>query len=259
MTMSDRAANLPVATGVTPERLKGLRRWNIGLAVVLLGMAGAILALTNDFAIPVLASYVDGAPGSLEGGGAESLVTFTLFNLTIGYAVTAFLALAGLDHLITATIGRGIYESDLKRGVNRFRWAEYSVSATLMVIVLAMYWGIVTINALVAVAGANIAMILFGYLQERMNPPGRTTTTMVPFWFGSLVGIMPWIAMSINIPLYSDAPQYIFVTLGVQGVLFFCFGLNQWLQYTGVGRWKDYACGEKCYLVLSMTAKSLLA
>ena len=44
-----------------------------------------------------------------------------------------------------------------------------------------------------------------------------------------------------------------------QGILFFSFGLNQWLQYRGVGRWTDYGYGEKVYLVLSLVAKSLLA
>ena len=257
--MATPSPTAPLATGVTPERLRGLRRWNFGLAVVHLASAAVILFLTNDFAIPVLASYIDGAPGSAEGGGAEALVTSTLFNLTIGYVVGAFLLLAGIDHLLTATIGRGIYERDLGRGINRFRWAEYSLSSSLMVVVLAMYWGITTINALVVIVGANVAMILFGYLQESMNPPGRTTTTMVPFWFGCLVGITPWIAMAINIPFYSDAPEYIFVILVVQGVFFFCFGLTQWLQYKEVGPWKNYAFGEKTYLVLSLAAKSLLA
>ena len=42
-------------------------------------------------------------------------------------------------------------------------------------------------------------------------------------------------------------------------VFFFSFGLNQWLQYRGVGRWRDYAYGEKTYLVLSLAAKSVLA
>lgn len=37
------------------------------------------------------------------------------------------------------------------------------------------------------------------------------------------------------------------------------FGLNQWLQYRGVGPWRDYAFGEKAYLVLSLAAKSALA
>jgi hypothetical protein len=42
-------------------------------------------------------------------------------------------------------------------------------------------------------------------------------------------------------------------------VLFFSFGLNQWLQYRGIGKWTDYVYGEKAYLVLSLAAKSLLA
>ncbi len=68
----------------------------------------------------------------------------------------------------------------------------------IMVIVISLYWDITTINALVLIAGANIAMILFGCLQEQMNPPGRTSNTMRPFWFGALVGIAPWVAMGVN-------------------------------------------------------------
>jgi len=103
-------------------------------------------------------------------------------------------------------------------------------------------------------------MILFGWLQERMNPPGRTSTIMLPFWSGTLVGITPWIAMSVNLFYYGEeAPSAIFVILIVQGIFFFCFGLNQWLQYRAVGRWSNYVFGEKTYLVLSLAAKSLLA
>jgi hypothetical protein len=47
--------------------------------------------------------------------------------------------------------------------------------------------------------------------------------------------------------------------LGPQFVFFFSFGLNQWLQYRGVGPWRSYAFGEKAYLVLSLGAKSVLA
>ena len=46
---------------------------------------------------------------------------------------------------------------------------------------------------------------------------------------------------------------------GGQAVFFFCFGLNQWLQYKEIGRWANYASGEKTYLVLSLAAKSRLA
>ena len=198
-----------------------------------------LLVLTNGFAIGVLSSFPDGPPGT------EGLSTTTIFDVRIGWVVALFLGLAGLDHLLTATFARGVYERDLRRGINRFRWAEYSVSATLMVIVISMYWGITTINALIVIAGANVAMILFGWLQERMNPPGLSTTTMLPFWFGSLVGITPWLAMTANLFYVSDAPSALFAILIVQGLFFFCFGLNQWLQYRGVGRWSDYAFGKK--------------
>lgn len=243
----------PIATGVTPERLRNLHRWNAGLAVLHLGQAVLILFLTSGFAIAVITSFPDGPPGT------QGLVTSTLFDLRIGWAVALFLGLAGLDHLLTATVLRGVYERDLKGGINRFRWVEYSFSATVMVIVISLYWGITSINALIAIAGANVAMILFGWLQERMNPPGRTSTTMLPFWFGTLVGITPWLAMGVNLFESSSAPGAVYAILIIQGAFFFCFGLNQWLQYREVGRWADYAFGEKTYLVLSLGAKSLLA
>jgi hypothetical protein len=244
-----------IATGVTPEKLGNLRKWNIALTVMHLGQAIAMLLLTSDFALKVLSSFPAGPPGT------EGLETKVLFEVRVGWVIAAFLALAGIDHLLTSTFGRKIYERDLKGGINRFRWAEYSISASLMIVIISMYWGIVTLAALVAVVGANIAMILFGWLQEKMNPPGRTVTTMMPFWFGTLAGIAPWLAMSVNvsqIPL-DEAPAGLFLILVVQGIFFFCFGLNQWLQYRGVGKWTSYMFGEKTYLVLSLGAKSLLA
>lgn len=244
-----------IATGVSPEKLVNIRKWNIGLTVLHLGQAAAMLLLTNDFVIKVLSSFPAGPPGT------EGLATSTLFEVRIGWIIGAFLALAGLDHLLTSTLARKTYESDLKGGINRFRWAEYSVSASLMVAVISMYWGIVTLAALVAVVGANIAMILFGWLQEKMNPPGRASTTMMPFWFGTLAGITPWLAMSVNIsqiPL-DEAPDGLFLIMIVQAIFFFCFALNQWLQYRIVGKWKSYIFGEKTYLILSLGAKSLLA
>ena len=246
--------NSAVATGVNAAKLKNLRIWNIALTVLHLGQATAMLLLTNDFALKVLSSFPDGPPGT------EGLVTKNLFEVRVGWVIATFLALAGIDHLLTSTVARQTYENDLKNGINRFRWVEYSISASLMLVIISMYWGILTLAGLIAVVGANIAMILFGWLQEKMNPPGRETTTMLPFWFGTFVGIAPWLAMSVNISQISqEAPATLLVILIVQGIFFFCFGLNQWLQYKEIGKWRSYAFGEKTYLVLSLGAKSLLA
>jgi FtsH-binding integral membrane protein len=154
---------------------------------------------------------------------------------------------------------RGGYERDLARGINRFRWVEYSVSATIMVLVICFYNGITGISALIAIAGANVAMILFGWLQELMNPPERSTTTMRPFWFGSIVGLAPWIAILVNTFGSESVPGFVYGIIISLFVFFMSFGLNQWLQYKQIGPWKDYAYGEKAYLVLSLGAKTALA
>lgn len=241
------------ATGVTPERLANLRRWNLGLTVLHAIQAVAILVLAGTFAITITSNFPKGPPGTRLGNPEA------LFDVRIGIAVAVFLVLAALDHLVTATIARRTYEADLRRGINRFRWIEYSVSATIMVLLLGAYSGITDITAVVAVIGANVGMILFGWLQERMNPPGRATTTMLPFWFGCLVGITPWIAIGINLVGAGEVPGFVYGIVVVQTAFFFSFALNQWLQYREVGKWTDYAYGEKVYLVLSLGAKSALA
>jgi hypothetical protein len=251
--VSDAPVTDTAESGLTPQRLRSLRQWNLGLTVLHTVQAIAILILATDFAITITSTFPEGPPGtrlpSPDG----------LFDVRIGVAIAVFLGLAAADHLITATVGRRTYENDLRRGINRFRWVEYSFSATLMVLLIASYSGITDITGVVAVAGANVAMILFGWLQERMNPPGRSSTTMLPFWFGTLVGLAPWIAIAFNLFGADEVPGFVYGIFFAQLVFFFSFGLNQWLQYRGIWRWSEYAFGEKTYLVLSLGAKSVLA
>ena len=238
---------------LTADRARNLRIWNLGLTVLHAAQAVLIIVLASDFAIALTTTPPEGPPGTRL-PAAETLV-----DVRIGAAVALFLALAAIDHLLTATVARSTYEADLERGINRFRWVEYSISATIMVLLIASYSGITEITAVIAIAGANVAMILFGWLQERFNPPDRAETTMMPFWFGTIAGVAPWIAIWFNIVTADEVPGFVYGIVVAETILFFSFGLNQWLQYRGVGRWADYLFGEKTYLVLSLVAKSLLA
>ncbi|QYG94926.1 heliorhodopsin HeR [Iamia sp. SCSIO 61187] len=239
--------------GMTRARLDDLRRWNLGLTVLHLAQAVAVVVLASDFAVTVTSTFPTGPPGA-DAPAPEDLV-----DIRIGWAVAAFLGLAALDHLLTATVGRRTYEADLERGINRFRWVEYAFSATLMIVLIGSYSGITDITAIVGIAGANIAMILFGWLQEEANPPGRATLTMRPFWFGCVAGAAPWVAIVVNVAGADTVPTFVYGIVVAQFVFFMSFGVNQWLQYRGVGPWSDYAFGEKAYLVLSLGAKSVLA
>ena len=241
------------ASEIGGRDLGSLRAWNLGLTLLHLGQAVAVLVLAEDFTVTVTRSLPTGPPGTPP-GSPESL-----FDVPIGAAVAAFLALAAIDHLLTATAFRRRYEDDLRAGINRFRWVEYSFSATLMVVLIALYTGIDGIAALIGIAGANVAMILFGWLQESANPPGRSSVTMTPFWFGCIAGAAPWLAIGYNLVAADEIPGFV-VGIFVSLFLFFnSFAVNQWLQYRRVGPWRSYAFGERAYLVLSLVAKSALA
>ncbi len=235
-----------------------LRVWNLVLAALHAGQAAAIALLANDFAIPVTVSYLEGPPGS----GLRSEPA-TLFEVPFGWAIAAFLFLAALDHLLVAlpTVHRS-YEQNLADEVNPARWYEYSLSASIMVVLIAMLTGIEEAAALIAIFGANAAMILFGLVMERANPPGRPVDWR-PFLYGCLVGAVPWAAIAVQIARAEveggQVPNFVFAIFASLFVLFFSFALNMALQYAKVGPWRNYLFGERGYLVLSLVAKSALA
>jgi hypothetical protein len=237
------------------RRFRRLRIANVTVGAFLAAEAAAMLALSNNLSLPVFASYLQTDPVKAQGSSAPD----KLFSLPIGPTVALFLFLAAIDHLIVAAPRvHHWYEHNLRAHVNYARWIEYSVSASIMIVLIAMFVGIRDIAALLAIFGVNSAMILFGLLMERQQEPGHADWSA--FWFGSLAGIVPWIA--IGIYLFGGPnrpPGFVYAITIVELVLFFSFALNMVLQYRQVGRWRSYLTGETTYIVLSLTAKSLLA
>ena len=235
-----------------PNRYRRLRTFNVVVGAVLLVEAAYMLLASNDLALPVTASYLRDDPVAVTGPTMPSEV----FSLRIGPAVAAFLALAAFDHLfVSAPRARRWYERGLDRGVNYARWIEYSVSASLMLVLIWLFVGIRDLAAVVALFAVNSAMILFGLLMERQQRPGSADWSA--FWFGSLVGVVPWALIAVYVSQPDEVPAFVYVITVVQLVLFFSFALNMALQY--IGPWRDYVHGEVVYVLLSLTAKSLLA
>ena len=172
----------------------------------------------------------------------------------------AFLGLSAVFHLLVSVgWGRNRYYEELSREQNRFRWVEYSLSSTVMVLLIAMVFGISDVAALLGLAGSNMAMILFGWIMEVTNKAGQKVW-WTPFLFGCLVGCIPWVALFWYLVGPSgEMPSFVYAIFLSIFVLFNLFALNQFLQYRRVGRWRDYLYGERVYLVLSLTAKSALA
>lgn len=233
-----------------------LRVANLVLAVLHAAQALAIVAIGATLPIPITAQWAEGPPGSALAAPE------VLFDLPVRWAVAAFLLLAALDHLLVASPGIvRWYERNLERGINVARWLEYSLSASLMVVLIATFSGVTDVRALVAVAGANVAMILFGWAMERVNL-GRERLDWSPFWFGCVAGAVPWVVIAISLvgaELDGEVPGFVWGIFVSLFLFFNSFAANQWLQYRRIGPWRDYLFGEWGYLVLSLTAKSALA
>jgi hypothetical protein len=242
------AAELPAYQG------GALRRWNISLGFLHAVQAVAILALATAFTLPITATFMEGPPGTAPGAPT------TLFEVSVAWGVALFLLLSAGFHWLVA-LPRVVrrYTAGLAEQHDYYRWAEYSLSSSVMIVLIALLTGISDIAALIGIAAANAAMIFFGAVQERYERPGGS---LWPFWLGCIVGIAPWLA--IGVYLWSpgsaaDPPAFVYAIFVSLFVFFNIFALNMWLQYRQLGSWRSYLFGERTYFVLSLVAKSALA
>jgi hypothetical protein len=234
---------------------QSLQKLNVVATVLHFVQAILVLVLANDFALPVTSFFWNDVPNNR----LDIARLDRMFDVSVAWAAALFLLLSALFHGIVSTVGRRKYESEISLEQNRFRWVEYSISSTLMIIAICLVFGIGDIAGLIGIAGANIAMILFGWVMEVVNRPGQPVW-WTPFWFGCLVGILPWIGLLIYLfGPGDDMPSFVYGIFISIFIFFNLFGLNQYLQYRKVGRWSDYVYGEKMYLWLSLIAKSALA
>jgi hypothetical protein len=241
--------------GALDPRLRRLRSFNAVMAIVHGVQAVTMIALSNSRSLPVTAVFGTGPPGQPQ----RPPELATLFSYRIGWAVAAFSLLSAVSHGLVATPwGFRHYRAELIARRNRFRWVEYAMSASLMIVLIAGIVGITDVAALVALFGVNASMILFGWLMEITNEPGRAADWS-PFVFGCVAGAVPWIAIAVYLVGAEGVPGFVYVIFVSLFAFFNCFAVNQWLQYRAHGRWRDYLYGETAYIVLSLTAKSALA
>ena len=240
-------------------RLFALRRFNAVMGLVHLLQGVFMLLLSTDFSLPVSTAFLNFDPSA----GKLVAVPEVLVNLRLAPLVATFLFLSALAHALIAL--PRIYEwysRNLEKGINYARWMEYSVSASVMIVVIAMLVGIYDIASLILIFALNATMILFGLMMELHN---QTTekTNWTSFWFGTFAGIVPWVAIFLYLIGSGNGeggpPGFVYGIFVSIFLFFNVFAVNMVLQYKKAGPWKDYLYGERTYVVLSLFAKSALA
>jgi hypothetical protein len=219
---------------------------------------------SGPFRIPVFGNYLD---FDLNVGSLVLKATGTLFELPFLQMAASFLLISGIFHFLIAFVWKDKYRQGLKLGINQYRWYEYALSSSLMIILIASLFGAYDITVLVLIALANAAMNFFGLDMELLNQGESKVGKKVnwlPFIFGSVVGLAPWIAIAFFILagyLSSESyqmPGFVWAILATYFIAFNTFPINMYLQYKGIGKFKDYLYGERGYIILSLVAKTLL-
>ncbi|AWB28624.1 hypothetical protein HARCEL1_04180 [Halococcoides cellulosivorans] len=189
--------------------------------------------------------------------------TVSFVDVNLPLLVAGFLFISAFAHTVIATVRYDKYVTYLNRGMNPYRWYEYAVSASLMIVIIGMLAGVWDLGTLLALFGLVAVMNLAGLLMEQRNE-STDQTDWTPYWVGVIAGLVPWITIAVTFigsVTASDGefPQFVIYIYISIFVFFNLFALNMVLQYLEVSRWKDYLFGEKTYILLSLVAKSLLA
>ena len=186
-----------------------------------------------------------------------------IFTVTyVGAILASFLLMSALAHFLIAYPLNKRYNENLKRGFNPYRWYEYVFSSSVMIVFIALLFGIWDVWSLLMIFVLNAMMIMFGYLMELINQHTEKTNWSA-FILGCISGAIPWLVIVGYFfgAISTDAtpPDFVYYIFFTQLFLFNIFAINMILQYKGIGRWKDYLFGERVYIILSLVAKSILA
>ena len=246
-----------------------LRKFNGAMAVlhfvqaVFMLVMGLIITNIKDFKLPVDYYFLSFNIEQMK----LFLDTQTIGSIPIGAFVSIFLFMSAIAHFLVILPGiNRFYNQRLEMGINYFRWFEYSLSSSVMIVIISMLFGARDIATIVAIVGLNATMNLLGLMMEIHNQTTKKTNWSA-FIIGSFSGAVPWIVIllyflgsAVKTPgVLEQTPWFVFAIFGTYFVLFNLFPVNMVLQYKKIGRWKDYLYGERGYIILSLVAKSLLA
>ncbi|HUW96189.1 MAG TPA: heliorhodopsin HeR [Anaerolineae bacterium] len=240
-------------------KFRGLRRFNVIMGFLHLIQGIFMILVSNDTTYPIFTNYLDFDVATSALRPNPQL----LYDLRFGPAVAAFLLISAVAHFYLGTIGYRRYVENLTKGMNPIRFYEYALSSSLMIVLIGMLSGLWDLGAIVLIFGLNAMMNLFGIMMELHNQHTEKTN-WTAFIYGCVAGIIPWVV----IVLYflggissgeAKPPTFVYAIIPTLFVFFNIFAINMVLQYKKVGRWKDYLFGERIYIVLSLSAKTVLA
>lgn len=246
-------------------KLENLGAWNKYLAVLHAVQGVAILLLAKSSSWPITTSYLtqDSVASKVAGEPVLTTAIHTLFSVNLSCLVAVYFFISAIAHTVVATKYRKTYETNLKKRINKVRWIDYGLSASTMMVIIAVLSGVYDFSSLLMIFILTLLMNSMGLVMELKNQ-GAKSIDWLPYWLGCLAGIVPWgvflvYILGTNIYGSGGIPTFIYFIYGSMFVFFSSFAVNTFLQYRKQGKWADYLFGERAYVILGLISKAALA
>jgi len=162
------------------------------------------------------------------------------------------------------------YRNAIVLGVNPLRWLEYSISSSIMIIVISLLAGISNAFLLIAQAFLNIGLMVVGGFYFEVDNIGYRTFSGKSlrkvrwrfFLIGCLIFLIQWLPIFTYfftaVSSSKDLPWFVYAVILVLFALFTLFAANALFHYLSIPLFKDFVKYEIYYIFLSFTAKFAL-
>lgn len=236
-----------------------------------LAMSGVVLGvcLWKDAAhkcVPITNTYNNARPGG--SGNTSSYETLPGAGICYGYLAFAFELVCFLAHFWVWRHKEEYVQKILPRMVNPWRWFEYAISSSLMIVAVANVSGSHSLGAILGCVGCNVGTMYTGQWSEMVNRErvGDTyvksaKSTWTPFVVGCVLQVFVWTSIfaSYGASVARQSPPWFVHAFVVQVFLaFISFAFVEGL-WIGTDYIKSYKSKEWYYILLSLSSKLILS
>lgn len=210
-------------------------------------------------------------------GQQYSFVSQPIFTLDIPVLIAAFFLITSLFHFayFLGDSGKNTwYTNMVKRGWNPIRWIEYSITASIMAVILALCATVQDASTLLLIVGATISIMLLGLGVERSLLNKDIVLAALLEKIGWILQITVFVVVglafvgtiqAVNEKLKSEAakqviPDWVYVLLVAELIFFASFGFVSTVQVYREYKGKNtqFTTYETAYHLLSLGAKLTL-
>jgi len=188
--------------------MQTLRNWNIAMGVIQLGMGIFLTVVFNNQGLfkNEEQMYRIGVDKKVDAANKYSLDWVQRESTSVPYAYEAvsFFYVTSFFHFLYVLMGPR-YEDMILKQNNYLRWIEYSISATLMIRIIALQCGIRDENALTSISVNTVGIMLQGQIVETMLSQRKVDVKEKSVIL--VATIVGWILMVTN--FYIIVKQYI--------------------------------------------------